>query len=329
VLHPDREIKLFDPADPSTDGFGLELTDATIVERFGGWQMFLAGQKAPGMPTDIFGATLPQGTPLASTGWRVARDGNGEPRPLCGRQSSAAWDGQGGRHCPSYVRGWDPEAEREVERIYYAGSAQNSWGPYAIGFLEWNGETWVDQPAPAFVAADEWERGSVYEPNLIYHDGRWKMWYATGSAHQKHIVQGYAESVDGRTGWSRHEVFAPAEMRIFDFCVRQRGGGFEAIFSRLWFGDGPPSDETGLWWCYSSSPSSRISGWSEPVRIMTAADQGWHSAPWKPSFDFAAAGSRHAFIFFDGCYRNDNPGPFPFTFTVGCLETELPTSSTA
>jgi hypothetical protein len=57
---------------------------------------------------------------------------------------------------------------------------------------------------------------------------------------------------------------------------------------------------------------------------MDAAEQGWHSAPWKPSFGFADQDGRKAFVFFDGCYRTDDPGPFPFAFTVGCLETELP-----
>ena len=26
-----------------------------------------------------------------------------------------------------------------MERIYYAGAAENLWGPYTIGFLEWDG----------------------------------------------------------------------------------------------------------------------------------------------------------------------------------------------
>ena len=81
-----------------------------------------------------------------------------------------------------------------MERIYYAGAAEYLWGPYTIGFLEWDGEDWVDQTHPAFVANEEWERGSVYEPNLIYHDGRWKLWYVAGSNQEDYLVHGYAES---------------------------------------------------------------------------------------------------------------------------------------
>lgn len=51
--------------------------------------------------------------------------------------------GSGGRHCPSYVKGWDPACHREVERIYYARDAGQPWGPYVIAFLEWDGSRWV------------------------------------------------------------------------------------------------------------------------------------------------------------------------------------------
>ena len=40
---------------------------------------------------------------------------------------------------------------------------------------------WVDQSTPALTNED-WEHGSVYEPNLIYHGSKWKMWYVAGSA---------------------------------------------------------------------------------------------------------------------------------------------------
>ena len=93
------------------------------------------------------------------------------------RSLSRPWDRNGGRHCPSYVKGWDARKDEWVERIYYAAAAENLWGPYTIGFLQWDGEKWVDHPEPAFTANEEWEHGSVHEPNLIYHEGKWKMWY--------------------------------------------------------------------------------------------------------------------------------------------------------
>lgn len=199
--------------------------------------------------------------------------------------------------------------------------SENLWGPYTIGFLEWDGQNWTDRRAPAFVAGEEWERGSVYEPNLIYHHGKWKMWYVAGSNQADYLIQGYAESNDG---WGKHAIFASPEMKMFDFCVRQRGDEFDAILARVWVKDGPPPPETGLWWCRAGEPSSTFSEWGQPIQILTAEDRGWHSGPWKPSLAFPEHGAERAFVFFDGLYRTSDPGPFPFAFTLGCLEVNLP-----
>jgi hypothetical protein len=64
------------------------------------------------------------------------------------------------------------------------------------------------------------------------------MWYVAGANHENYLVQGYAESQNGRDGWSRHIVFAQPEMKMFDFCVRPRGNAFEAIFARVWMAGG-------------------------------------------------------------------------------------------
>lgn len=322
------ERKIFDPRDASTGALGHELLDATVVKRGDQWWMYLAGQAGADGVTDIYSASLPSGAPLSATGWKITRDQSSELlAPVAGRSSSRSWDGKGGRHCPSAIKGWDPRKGAWVERIYYAGAADNLWGPYTIGFLEWDGEKWADQPAPAFVANEEWERGSVYEPNLIYHDGKWKLWYVAGSNHEDYLVHGYAESDDGNTGWSKHSIFAPPEMKMFDFCIRQRGDAFDAIFARVWVGQGTPPPATGLWWCRSDQPASTLAAWSEPIQIMTAEDRGWHSGPWKPSFEFDETIREGAWVFFDGSYRTSDPGTFPFAFTLGCLEVSLPLDS--
>jgi choline dehydrogenase-like flavoprotein len=318
------EQKVFDPRDPSTGSGGAELLDPSVVQRGEQWWMYLAGQAGGYGATDIYSASLPSGAPLSAAGWNLTRGPAGELVPVAGRRFSRAWDGNGGRHCPSYVKGWDPRRGEWVERIYYAGGAENLWGPYTIGFLQWDGEHWIDQPQPAFNANEDWEHGSVYEPNLICHDGKWKMWYVAGSNQEDYLVQGYAESEDGSTGWSRHAVFAPPEMRMFDFCVRQRGRSFDAIFARVGVRQGTPLPETGLWWCTADRPSSALSRWSKPIQIMRAEDRGWHSGPWKPSFQFPEQMGERALVFFDGAYRTSDPGPFPFAFTLGCFEIDLP-----
>ena len=316
------ETKIFDPRDTSTGSGGAELVDASVAQRGEQWWMYLAGQAQGSGATDLYSASLPLGAPLSATGWKISRSTR-EPLPVAGRSLSQAWDGKGGRHCPCYVRGWDHSEREWRERIYYAGAAQNLWGPYTIGFLEWDGQRWMDKVSPVFTATEDWEHGSVYEPNLIYHDGKWKMWYVAGSNHEDYLAQGYAESENG-INWSQHRLFAPPEMRMFDFCTLQRGGSFDAIFARVWVREGSAPPESGLWWCRSPEPSAKLSDWSQPIQIMTAEDRGWHSGPWKPSFQFEQATGNRALVFFDGSYRTSDPGPFPFAFTLGCLEIDLP-----
>jgi hypothetical protein len=185
------------------------------------------------------------------------------------------------------------------------------------------GRRTLGQSAPAFLANEPWERGSVFEPNVLFHDGKWKLWYVAGSVRDDHLVHGYAESEDGISGWTKHEVFAPREMRMFDFCIRGRHGGFDAIFSRLASSEGSPAD-VGLWWCQCPTPSRRVAEWSEPVHILTGEDRGWHSGSWKPSFRVVE--DRRAYVFFSGNYRTSDPGPFPFAFTLGRLEVDLPSA---
>ena len=321
------ELKIFDPRDSSTGSDGAELIDASVALRGDQWLLYLAGQAHGYGAPNLYSASLSPGAPLSATGWDIVRDAGGELVPIAGNAFSAAWDGKGGRHCPAYVKGWDPGKSQWVERVYYAGAATNLWGPYAIGYLEWDGKQWADQPQPTFAANEDWEHGSVYEPNLIYHDGKWKMWYVAGSNHEDYLVQGYAESEDGRTSWSKHVAVAPPEFKMFDFCVRPRGESFDAIFARVWVGEGTPPPETGLWWCSADAPSAMFSEWSPPVQIMTAEDRGWHTGPWKPSFQFKDKIAGRALVFFDGAYRTSDPGPFPFAFTLGCFEIDLPRSS--
>jgi len=326
-MPPPRRTKIFDPA----DGFApLEdpwvVTDSTLAFRDGRWWMFLAGKLASHPSIALFSASLPPGAPLSATGWALSPHA-GHPKRvalLAAHERSSNWDLAGGRHCPSYVAGVDPRTGLRVERIYYAGGAASPWGPYAIGFLEWDGAQWVDQDAPAFVAEEPWEQGSVYEPNLVWADSLWRMWYVAGSNPESYLVHGCAESADGRTGWRNRRVFFPPEDGVFDFAVTESpGGGYEAVFSRVWLGKDAPPPTSGLWWCHAPEPSPEPQRWGAPVQILTAEDRGWHAGPWKPCLRYGTDPNR-MFVFFDGKYTvPDRPG-FPFVFTLGCLEIDRP-----
>ena len=324
-MPPTTETKIFDPADgfaPFDDPFVV--TDATLAHRDGRWWMYVAGKLKSHASIELFSASLPEAAPLSATGWSLTPHPDDPKRLalLAGHDRSAAWDLRGGRHCPSYVVGWDPRRDRTVERIYYAGGAESPWGPYAIGCFEWDGERWVDEDAPVFVAEEDWEHGSVYEPNLAFADGLWRMWYVAGSNQEDYLVQGYAESDDGRS-WGRRRVFCPPELKVFDFSVTRSRHGYEAVFSRVWLGKGEPPLDTGLWWCHAAEPYSDRARWSTPVQIMTAEDRGWHAGPWKPSLRYGED-PLTMFVFFDGQYVVPGRAGFPFVFTLGCLEMDRP-----
>ena len=169
-----------------------------------------------------------------------------------------------------------------------------------------------------FFANEYWERGSVYEPNVLYHDGKWKMWYVAGANQDDYLVQGYAESPNGRTDWSAHRTVFSAEEKVFDFCVVPApGGGFDAVLARVNVGKGD-LPKTGLWWCHTTEPSPDISQWSEPVRIAEAG-------PWKPVLVYGED-LRKMFVFHDNTYPNTSGVGMPMHFTIDCLEMERPGS---
>lgn len=294
------------------------MVDCTVAQHQGRWWMCICGVERGSHEIHLYSATLPEGAALSATGWTVTAKPEDPSRPAlaAGKKRSHWWDGTGGRHCPSYAKGWDPDKNAWVERIYYAGAARDFMGPYAIGYLEWDGAEWVDQAAPAFTANEYWERGSVYEPNLIYHDGKWKMWYVAGANQDDYLVHGYAESPDGRTGWSHHRiVFAPEE-KVFDFCVLPVAGGFEAVFAQVNVGKAE-LPKTGLWWTHAKEPSPVISDWSEPVRLSGPG-------PWKPVLSYDEKNPQKMFVFYDGQYTNTTGIGIPFHFTLNCLEIDRP-----
>lgn len=323
-----KETKIFDPAEgfaPLTDA--LVVTDSTVVKRGNRWWMYLAGKRNDKSAIHLFSASLPEGAPLAATGWTITRDHADATKIglLAEYEVSRAWDWAGGRHCPSYVKGWDPQRGAWVERIYYAAGAEHVWGPYTIGYLEWDGQEWVQQPEPCFVANEPWEHGTVYEPNLIYADGKWKLWYVCGTVGENYLAHGFAESEDGRSNWTR-KLFCAAEEGVFDFCAIETQTGYEAVFTRLAYPRGAAPERAGLWWCEAKMPASEMAGWSAPVQIMSAQDRGWHSAPWKPCLRYGEADPNEMFVFFDGQRSESEPDWFPYQFTLGCLEISRPQS---
>ena len=121
----------------------------------------------------LFSASLPEGAPLAATGWALTpdREDPAKVAVLAGQEASRAVGLEGGTALSVLRQRLASGAQRVGRADLLRRGADNLWGPYTIGYLEWDGGRWVEQAAPVFLADEEWEHGSVYEPNLIYADG--------------------------------------------------------------------------------------------------------------------------------------------------------------
>ena len=313
-------IKIFDECQGYGEITNLgTFTDATVSKRGNKWVMFGSGFEINQSDLNIFSASLNEHENLSPSGWKITTaPGDAHSAiPICGKSKSFSWDGPGGRHCPCYVKGFDPQKGAVVERIYYAGAAGDFMGPYTIGYLEWNGNTWEDQAKPAFTATEDWEHGSVYEPNLIYHKGKWKMWYVAGSNAEDYLVQCYSESEDGKSGWSKHQIVFPPEEKVFDFNVLSTPDGYEAIIARVNLKGRKDLPKTGLWWCTAKFPSSNIADWSEPEFFAGPIH-------WKPCLQADEREKNKRLVFCDGITLNKSGQGMPYCYTVECLEFEKP-----
>src|SRR6267142_5227110 len=76
-----KETKIFDPADgfaPLTDL--LIVTDATLAKRGNRWWMYLAGRAMNRVSIQLFSAAMPEGAPLAATGWTLTTESNAKTK---------------------------------------------------------------------------------------------------------------------------------------------------------------------------------------------------------------------------------------------------------
>lgn len=327
-------VKVFD----SGDGFGAiknlaTLTDASVARIGDQWWLFLAGMDRTSRTIRLFSATLPPGAPLSDLHWSITTK-NGDPataQALIENPPAENWDATG-LHCPAYVKGWDPTADggkgAARERIYYAGSNNKTFqGPYAISYLERNGEKWTHPGgAPVFPATEEWESGSVFEPNLLYAGGKWRLWYCFGPSKNWRFGIGYAESADGKTNWSKHQIFLSEQHDAFDFAVVQRGDQYDAIVAHNpW---APESgDRHGLFFRQATKQSQLPGDWSGTEIPLLKPDPNvpWYrNGAWKPTFQWSDSDPNVFYLFFDGSYPSGLPLPQrPVHFTLGRIECRI------
>ncbi|MEV6491176.1 hypothetical protein AB0M20_21570 [Actinoplanes sp. NPDC051633] len=268
--------------------------DVTVLRSDDRWCLIMGELVDPAVHRiDLRAAHLPRGAAVDSLEWTV--DG-----PCASPTPANGWDATG-YHCVSHVRG--RSGGQSVERLYYASSAAATdiTGPYSIGFLEWDGSGWVRHPAPVFTATEPWELGTVAEPNLLYHDGRWRLWYCAGLSVGSTQVIGYAESPDGVTGWTGRRIFAADGE--FDAVVVDCGGAFDLVTAKHPLTAAPGAGD-GVWW----SRADEVGDWPAPVQLVSTTDgTPWHrDGVWKPS---AVREGDDLVVFFNGSRREGySPG---------------------
>ena len=286
------------------DGLGLTglrnldtVADAGVTHRRGRWWMVLGGLVRGERAVQLHAAELPAGATVTDPRWRIVTEPD-DPKlaaRLAPPPPDGGWDATG-YHCPSYVAGRAPDG-RVVERIYYASSEkwESFLGPYRIGFLEWDGAAWARYPEPVFVAEEPWERDSVLEPNVLYHDGRWLLSYTAGLGQGVRSAAGFAESPDGLGGWRRIE---PALEDRFDALVVRDGHGFARVTSRHPL-DAKFTATDGIWLARGAGPEGPWHGDRQLVR--TTDGTPWHDAGvWKPC---AVTDHDGLVVFFNGSQR--------------------------
>jgi hypothetical protein len=276
------------------------VADPSVTRLDDGYWMVLGALDPTTHVIDLFSAESGR----ATDGWRIVTE-PGDPGlalRIADRPEAGGWDATG-YHCPCHVAGADLDGE-PVERIYYASSATWSfYGPYQIGFLEWDGQTWRRYPEPVFSASRAWELGTVLEPQVRYANGRWLMHYTAGiGADAPRATTALVASMDGIGDWQ--PIGAPEPDR-FDTVTL----GAREIVARHPL-DGAFTRNDGLW----------LFGQHKPWQILRTTDgTDWHAlGAWKPT---ALVADNELVVFYTAMGRS-SAGPVPL-FGIGCAAVSL------
>jgi hypothetical protein len=287
------------------DGLGISqlrnmanVADPSVTRRDGGYWMVLGAMDPARHVIDLYSAE--SATPTDD--WRIVTEPD-DPKTalrIAEPPKPGDWDATG-YHCPSYANGFDGDGN-PVERIYYASSAEwtSLYGPYQIGFLQWDGRTWQRHPAPVFSATQPWELGTVLEPNVHYADGRWLMHYTAGLGEGRRTSTAVVASADGIGDW--WPLDTPNADRFDTFVLADRAA---VVVSRHPL-DGNFTEDDGLW---------LLRGETSRQILRTTDGTAWHNlGAWKPT----ALLDGEELVVFCTVMQGGNTGPVPL-FGIGCV----------
>ena len=289
------------------DGLGIahlrnmaNVADPSVLQQDGAYWMVLGALDPAAHVIDLYGARATHPT----DDWRIVTEADDPTlaRRIVARPEPGGWDATG-YHCPTHAAGLDADGQ-PVNRIYYASSATWSlYGPYRIGFLQWDGQTWRRHPEPVFTATRPWELGTVLEPHVRYADGRWLMHYTAGIGEgSPRSSSALVASANGVTGW--RPIGTPEADRFDTFALP----GLEIVARHPL--DGAFTEDDGLWLTHRQS-SQQI--------LRTVDGAGWHAlGAWKPT----ALVAGDDLVVFCTVLGQPSTGPVPL-FGIGCVRVPL------
>lgn len=107
--------------------------------------------------------------------------------------------------------------EGGVYRMWYSDVSAEPWIVRHAKSLD--GKTWEQTPLPCVVIDQPWEKGRLFYPAVIKHDGQFVMWYGSyWTARDNTTAIGVATSADG-LNWTKstiNPVFTPDESRTWE-----------------------------------------------------------------------------------------------------------------
>lgn len=124
---------------------------------------------------------------------------------------------------PNLDSGWEDNLNRNCVlkidgkyKMWYTGQAR---GHSYIGYAESDDGLHFTRPLsePVLISEYPWEGFSVMNPSVLYENGVYRMWYASGETYEPNVLA-YAESTDG-INWKK--------ARINPIVARDRGHVYE------------------------------------------------------------------------------------------------------
>ena len=134
---------------------------------------------------------------------------------------------------PNLDSGWEDQLNRNAVlkidgkyKMWYTGQAR---GHSYIGYAESDDGIHFNRPLtdPVMISEYPWEGFSVMNPSVLYENGIYRMWYASGETYEPNVLA-YAESEDGIT-WKKARINPIVTREPGNIYEQDRVGGCQVL----------------------------------------------------------------------------------------------------